>query len=73
MPSVRKARSTRGQARILEKRLRRQGLIPITIWVSDVCSPEFRAEARRQSLAVAMSAGADEDQAFADALGDGSD
>lgn len=51
-------------------RLRRQGLRPIQIWVPDVRSPEFAAEARRQSLAVANSPHAEEDQAFVDAISD---
>jgi hypothetical protein len=53
------------------------GLRPVRIWVPDVNSPEFRAEAHRQSLAVAMSAQESEDQAFIDAIsiwpGDNSD
>ncbi len=49
-------------------RLRAQGLRPIQIWVPDVRSPAFRAEARRQSLAVAKSAQASADQAFIDAV-----
>lgn len=52
-------------------RLRAQGLRPIQIWVPDVRSPEFAAEAHRQSLAVAMSEHAEEDQAFVEALADG--
>jgi hypothetical protein len=43
---------------------------PIQIWVPDVDSPEFIAEARRQSLAVANSPHAEEDQAFIDAISD---
>jgi len=38
--------------------------------VPDVDSPEFIAEARRQSLAVANSPHAEEDQAFIDAISD---
>jgi len=48
--------------------LRRRGLRPIQIWVPDVDSPEFIAEAHRQSLIVANSPRADEDQAFIDAI-----
>jgi hypothetical protein len=48
--------------------LRAQGLRPIQIWVPDVRSPAFVNEARRQSLAVAHSEHADEDQAFIDAV-----
>lgn len=51
-------------------RLREQGLRPIQIWVPDMRSPSFRAAAHRQSLAVARSAQARDDQAFIDALSD---
>lgn len=54
-------------------RLRRQGLRPIQIWVPDVRSPEFAAEARRQSLAVANSAQEEDDQAFIDSITDWTD
>ena len=54
-------------------RLRRQGLRPIQIWVPDVRAPFFRLEAHRQSLAVAASAHASEDQAFIDAVSDWDD
>ena len=49
--------------------LRRRGLRPIQIWVPDVRSPEFRAEAHRQSLAVAA-ADNGHDQAFVDSVAD---
>ncbi len=48
-------------------RLRAQGLRPIQIWVPDTRSAFFRAEAERQSLAVAKSRFAQEDQDFIDA------
>lgn len=51
-------------------RLRAQGLRPIQIWVPDVRSPSFKAEARRQSQAVADSTQAAADQAFIDAVSD---
>ena len=50
------------------ERLRQQGLRPIQIWVPDVRTPEFSVQARRQSLAVAESPMAFEDQAFIDAI-----
>jgi hypothetical protein len=50
--------------------MRQQGLRPIQIWVPDVRAPGFRDEAHRQSLAVASSPHADEDQAFIDAVSD---
>lgn len=43
---------------------------PIQIWVPDMRSPAFVKEARRQSLAVANSPQAGEDQDFIDAIGD---
>jgi hypothetical protein len=52
------------------ERLRQRGLRPIQIWVPDVRSAAFQAEAHRQSLAVASSGHATEDQDFIDALSD---
>jgi hypothetical protein len=49
-------------------RLRSMGLRPIQIWVPDVNAPNFRAEAHRQSLAVANSDHAKADQDFIDAV-----
>jgi Protein of unknown function (DUF3018) len=54
-------------------RLRSLGLRPIQIWVPDVRARAFRAQAHRQSLAVATSAQARYDQAFIDALADRGD
>ena len=67
---ARSAQSTRSRDKVRahRERLRQQGLRPIQIWVPDVNSPEFAAEARRQSLAVANSPHAREDQAFIDAV-----
>jgi len=53
------------------QRLRAQGLRPIQIWVPDVRSPRFVAQALRQSRLVAASAHAGDDQAFIDALSSG--
>lgn len=55
------------------KRLRAQGLRPIQVWVPDVRAPSFQSEAHRQSLAVATSPHAQEDQAFIDAVSDWSE
>jgi hypothetical protein len=49
-------------------RSRKLGLRPIQIWVPDVRSKAFPAEAHRQSLMVAASPHAREDQAFIDAV-----
>jgi hypothetical protein len=43
-------------------------LRPIQLWVPDVRSPDFKAEAHRQSLAAANSPYAQEDQDFVDAI-----
>lgn len=43
---------------------------PIQIWVPDVRSPDFKAEAHRQSLAVAGSPHVEDDQDFIDAVSD---
>ena len=50
--------------------LRAAGLRPIQIWVPDVRSRAFASKAHRQSLAVASSTHAAEDQAFIDAISD---
>lgn len=53
-----------------EGRPREQGLRPLVIWVPDSRSPEFAAEAHRQSLLVAESPQAEENQAFVDSISD---
>jgi len=50
--------------------LRAAGLRPIQIWVPDVRSKAFAAEAHRQSLAVSQSRMEGDDQAFVDAISD---
>ena len=55
------------------ERLRKQGLRPIQIWVPDVSSPEFKAEARRQSLLVAQSEQEQDDLNFIESLLDWGD
>jgi len=50
------------------ERLRRQGLRPIQLWVPDVRAPGFGVEAHRQSVAVAQSAYALEDQEFIETI-----
>jgi hypothetical protein len=63
-------KSNRERVAAHRDRLRKQGLRPIQIWVPDVNSPEFKAEARRQSREVARSPHEEEDQAFVDAVSD---
>ena len=63
-----KRQDSREKVRSYRERMRARGLRPIQIWVPDTRTAAFRAEAHRQSLAVAESAHADEDQAFIDAI-----
>ena len=63
------ARTTsRDKVRAHRSRLRKQGLRPVQIWVADVRSRAFARTAHRQSLAVAKSSHAENDQAFVDAI-----
>jgi len=64
------SKTSKDKVRAHRDKLRRQGLRPIQIWVPDVRSPEFAAEAHRQSLVIANSPYAKEDQDFIDAISD---
>ena len=70
MTSVSRPKPSQIKVREHRERLRGQGLRPIQIWVPDVRASAFRLEARRQSLAVAASVHAREDQGFIDAISD---
>jgi Antitoxin MazE-like len=59
--------NTRDKVRAHRARLRRRGLRPIQMWVSDVRSPSFALEAHRQSALVASAQSEREEQAFVDA------
>ncbi len=59
---------TREKLRAHRERLRRQSLRPIQIWVPDVRTHAFAAEARRQCLLVNASDQEADDQAFVDAI-----
>jgi hypothetical protein len=63
-----KAKSSRDKVRRHRARLRARGLRPIQIWVPDVRSPSFQIEAHRQSLLVAESGWAEDDQRFIDSV-----
>lgn len=73
MVSASKPKPTRVKVSEHRARLRAQGLRPIQIWVPDVRASSFKAEAHRQSLAVAASVPAADDQAFIDAISDWGD
>ena len=70
---ARKTITSRLKVRAHRERLRAQGLRPIQIWVPDTRSPRFAAQAARQSLLVASSPHAAEDQGFIDAISSGAD
>ena len=68
MATASKPKPVRVKVREHRERLRAQGLRPIQIWVPDVRASSFRAQAHRQSQAVAASAHAREDEAFIEAV-----
>ena len=70
MPARTRSKQSRDKVTAHRSRLRKQGLRPIQIWVPDMRSPAFVSEAHRQSLAVANSPHAREDQEFVDAVAD---
>lgn len=63
-------RGSRDRVRTYRERMRARGFRPIQIWVPDTRTTAFGAAAHRQSLAVAQSAYAGEDQDFIDAISD---
>jgi hypothetical protein len=60
--------ASRDKVRAHRARLRRAGLRPVQIWIPDVRSKSFSQAAHRQSLAVAKSPRAKQDQEFVDAI-----
>jgi hypothetical protein len=70
MATSERRKPSRDKVRAHRERLRQLGLRPIQIWVPDVRTRSFRVEAHRQSLAVATSRHAAEDQAFIDDISD---
>jgi len=68
MSERRAPKSSRRKVQEHRDGLRAQGLRPLQIWVPDVRSPAFAAEARRQSAAVAASEHAAADQDFIDSV-----
>jgi len=67
-PQAARRAANRRKVREHRQRLRAQGMRPIQIWVPDVHSPEFAAEARRQSLLANASPEEVEIQAFIDSV-----
>jgi Antitoxin MazE-like len=73
MATASNSRPSDAKVRAHRERLRAQGLRPIQVWVPDVRTLSFREAAHRQSLAVAASVHARDDQAFIDAISDRGD
>lgn len=63
-----KPKSSAQKVRDHRERMRRKGMRLVQFWVPDVTTPEFKAEAHRQSLLVAQSEQEADDQAFFDSL-----
>ena len=68
MPTGSSRKSSQHKVSAHRQRLRDQGLRPVQFWVPDVRAPSFKKQAHRQSLAVAESGRAKEDQSFIDAV-----
>jgi hypothetical protein len=60
--------ASRDKVRAHRARLRAKGMRPITLWVPDIRSPKFAAEAKRQCLLANNSPYAAADQAWADSM-----
>ena len=50
------------------RRMRERGFRPVQIWVPDVRTPAFAAEARRQALLIAAADRTSDDQSFIEAV-----
>jgi len=70
MSTPKKKPSTKIRVRAHRERLRSQGLRPVQIWVPDVRSKEFVQQSHLQSVAVAQSEHAIDDQGFIDEITD---
>lgn len=60
--------TSRARVSAYRDRLRAQGLRPGQVWVPDVRSATFVAEARRQSALVASAAAQNDDMEFVEAI-----
>ncbi|MCX5497381.1 antitoxin MazE family protein [Kaistia dalseonensis] len=68
MSPAEKRKANRERVQAHRARMRAQGMKLVQIWVHDTSSPEYLAEARRQSLLVAQSPHEAEEQAFIDEI-----
>jgi hypothetical protein len=61
-------KSSRERVRAHRAKMRAQGLKPVTLWLPDINSPEFKAQARRDAQLIRESEQAKEDQRFVDSF-----
>ena len=66
--SSKAAASSRDKVRDYRARMRAKGMKLVQFWVPDTGSPQFKAEALRQSRLAARSPHEAEDQAFLDSI-----
>lgn len=71
--STKKNSSSVARVEAYRARLRAQGLRPLQIWVPDVRTKQFLRQAHLQSLAVAKSNYAHDDQSFIESITDHSE
>jgi hypothetical protein len=64
----RRREASREKVRAYRKRMRGKGFRLIQMWLPDTRSSEFKAQAHRDSLAIANSAAEAEEQAFIDSV-----
>jgi hypothetical protein len=62
------ASPSRDKVRNYRARMRAKGMKLVQVWVPDVHSPKFKAQALRESRAMAQSPTEAEDQAFIDSI-----
>jgi len=67
MPTA-KPKSSAEKVRAHRERMRSKGMRLVQFWVPDVTTPEFKAEARRQSRLISNSPQEADDQAFIDSI-----
>jgi hypothetical protein len=60
--------SSRARVSAYRDRLRAEGLRPVQVWVPDVRSSTFAAEAQRQAALVATTSAQSDDMAFVEAI-----
>lgn len=64
------SKTSREKVQAYRERMRAKGFRLVQLWLPDTRTPEFAAEAHRQSLRANQSPSAAEDQAWADSIAD---